>query len=143
MKYNIRLFNFELDWEWVNKELPIFQVEDTSGMVVMRGNESVGAMIMDNWTNNSVQAHFIVKDPMLLRTEFLAVCFDYVFNIKGRKVIYALVPADNEKAIKLNIHFGATEKCRFEEAYADGVDYIVMELKKENCKYLHKISEAA
>lgn len=135
---NIRPLNGELDWGWINKMLPIFQVEDTSGMVVMDKNEPVGAMIMDNWTNNSVQAHFILKNPMVLRTGFLEICFDYIFNVRGRKVVYALIPSNNVKSIKITIHMGATEKCRFEEAYADGVDYIVMELRKENCKYLEE-----
>ena len=140
---NIRPLNGELDWGWINKMLPIFQVEDTSGMVVMDGNEPVGAMIMDNWTRNSVQAHFISKNSIMLRHGFLEICFDYIFNECGKKVMYALVPGDNEKSLKITRHMGATEKCRFEEAYADGVDYVIMELRKENCKYLPKMEEAA
>ena len=143
MNVTMRPFNFELDWVWINEALPIQQVEDTSGMVALSDNKPVGAMVMDNWTKNSVQAHFYLKNSIVLRSGFLEYCFDYVFNECGKKVMYALIPGNNEKAIKVNEHMGATEKCRFEEAFEDGVDYVIMELKRENCKYLVPREEAA
>ena len=53
-----------------------------------------------------------------------------------------MVPGDNEKALKFNEHLGFTIKMRLEDAWDDGVDYVVMELKKENCPYLSKIEAA-
>ena len=41
------------------------------------------------------------------------------------------------------MHLGFTEKLRLEDAWADGVDYVVMELKKENCRYLPQEEAAA
>jgi RimJ/RimL family protein N-acetyltransferase len=50
--------------------------------------------------------------------------------------MYGLVPANNEKALRLNKKMGFTEAIRLKEAYTAGVDYVLMELRKENCKYL-------
>jgi len=132
----MRPLSGELDWGWINRALPIMQVEDTSGLVAISDNKPVGALILDNWTETSVQGHFYIKDPMVLRSDFLEYCCDYVFNVRDRKALYALVPGNNEKALKLDVHMGFTEKCRFEGAFAEGVDYVIMELKRENCKYL-------
>ena len=78
----------------------------------------------------------MLTDPMLLKHGFLEECHDFIFNHSGREVVYGMVPASNEKALKLNAHMGFTEKVRLDGAFAPGVDYIVMELRKENAKYL-------
>ena len=59
----------------------------------------------------------------------------YVFTQAGRLKMLGYVPADNEKALKLNKHLGFTELVRIEDGYKLGVDYVLMELKRENCPY--------
>ena len=144
MRLEFRRFVGSADWGFVQKMLPVFRVEDTTGLMAidMDTNTTVGFCIMDNFTNNSVQAHFFIAKTMVLKHGFLEACFDIMFNACGKKLIYGQVPSDNEKALKLNAHMGFTEKCRLTDAYADGVDYVILELKKENCKYLPK-EEAA
>lgn len=138
MNLYIRMFHGPTDWGWVNQQIPILRVEDTTGIVGIDydKNETVAACVMDNWTHNSVQCHFMCTNPIALRHDFLQTCFGYIFDEMGKKFIYGLVPGDNEKALKLNKHMGFTEKARLEDAFADGVDYVIMELKRENCKYL-------
>lgn len=144
MNLYFRAFHGPSDWGWVNEQVPILQVEDTSGIIAidLDKNETVGACITDNWTRNSVQCHFMISSPMVLRHGFIEECFDFIFNHCDRRYIYGFVPSDNEKALKLNAHMGFTEILRLPEAFADGVDYVVMECTRANCKYLPK-TEAA
>ena len=138
MKIFFRELHGPNDWGWINSQVEILQSEDTTGITAidLDTNNTVGACVMDNWTANSVQVHFMVDTPMVLRHGFLEECFDFMFNHKGVKYLYGLVPGDNEKALKLNKHMGFTERLRLPEAFADGVDYVVMELTRDNCKYL-------
>lgn len=140
-----RSFNGDTDWAWVMKQVPILRVEDTGGIVAFNAEngELLAACIWDNWTRNSVQCHFMVTDMAALKHGFVEEIADFVFNKQGKKFIYGMVPGDNEKAIKLNEHIGFTVKTRLEDAWADGVDYVVMELRKENCPYLSKIKKVA
>ena len=140
MKLEFRAFHGPSDWGWVNKQVGILRVEDTSGIMAIDSEKdtTVGAAIFDNWTANSVQTHFMVSSPLVLKRGFMQEVYDYVFQHKKMLYMYGLVPGDNEKAIKLNKHMGWTERTRLPEAYAPGIDYILMELKKENCKYLGK-----
>ena len=134
------------DWGWINQQVPILQVEDTCGIVMidLDKNETVAACVLDNITPNSVQAHFMISTPLALRHGFLEECFDYIFNVEDKKFIFGMVPGDNEKALKFNKHLGFVERVRLPEAFKDGVDYVVMELAKENCKYLpDTVKEAA
>ena len=61
---------------------------------------------------------------------------DYIFNTKGMQTIYGWVPADNEKAVRLNTHMGWSIKAIFDDGYMPGVDFLLMELKKADCKHL-------
>jgi hypothetical protein len=132
------------DWDWVLNINAINRCEDTRGIVAVDidADKPVAACVMDNWTSNSVQAHFMIETPIVLRHGFLEECMDFVFNFADRKKMYGIIPASNEKIVKLTKHMGFTEKTRLEEAYAPGVDYVVMELKKENCKYLPEAKAA-
>jgi len=145
MKMYVRAFHGATDWGWVNQQVPIVQCSDTCGIMAidLDKNETVGAMILDNFTHNSVQTHFMISSSIVLKHGFLEECYDYVFNIEGKKFMYGMVPGDNEAAIKLNKKMGWTEKVRLTEAFKPGVDYVVMELKKENCRYLNVLGAAA
>ncbi len=127
------------DWPWINRQVGIIQCEDTQGIVAVDadlGYERVGACVLDNITPTSVQAHFMITSPMVLRHRFLQTCFSHVFNRLGKTVMYGLVPANNEKALRLNKKMGFTEAIRLKGAYTADVDYVLMELRKENCRYL-------
>ena len=65
-----RSFNGAEDWTWVNKQVGIQRVEDTGGIMASKNGETLGACIMDNWTANSVQCHFMLKHPMVLKYGF-------------------------------------------------------------------------
>jgi len=138
MNLQVRPFHGPTDWGWVNSILPIMQVEDTSGLIAFDGDtgERFGACILDNWTHNSVQGHFLISAPRVLKYGFLELCADYIFNFMARKVLYAFVPANNEKALKLDARIGFTEVFRMPDGFTDGVDYVVLQLLKENCTVL-------
>ena len=138
MNVEFRNFHGPSDWGWINQQVGIVRAGDTTGIMAidLDKNETIGAAIMDNWTGNSVQCHFMLTNPMVLRHGFLQCCFDFMFNSAGVARVYGLVPGSNEKAIKFNKHIGFTVKTRLEEAYEVGVDYLLVEMKKENCTFI-------
>jgi hypothetical protein len=138
-------FNFRRDWKWVNKQVPVLHSEDTIGIMAVDTfkRSPVGACIMDNWTNNSVQCHFMLTTPLVLKHGFLEECFGFIFKNQNVNFVYGLVPSDNEKALKFNKHMGFTEKTRLEGAYDVGVDYVLMQLKRADCRFIPQLAEAA
>lgn len=138
MNVAFRNFNGQQDWAWINEQLPILRVEDTGGLIAYNKdtNERIGVCIWDNWTNNSVQCHLMINHIAALRHGFIELIADYVFNKKKKKFIYGFIPSNRPKALKINRHIGFTEMVNLKDGFADGVDYIVMQLKAENCPYL-------
>jgi RimJ/RimL family protein N-acetyltransferase len=127
------------DWAWINARLPIHRCEDTGGIVAVDSvsRETLAMCVFDNKTQNSVQVHLVIDKPLVLKHGFMHCCCEVMFNVLGVSRLYGLVPANNEKAVKLNTHLGFTVKAVLDEAYAVGVDYLVMEWKRENCSFLH------
>ena len=62
--------------------------------------------------------------------------FNYAFNIANRGVIIGCTPADNKKALKFNANMGFEEQTRIKDGYAEGVDFVITQLRKENCKFI-------
>lgn len=144
MNIGFRSFNGEIDWAWVCEQVPILRVEDTGGLVAF--DEDTGklqaACMWDNWTKTTVQVHLIIVNKFVLKKGFLEEVADYLFNHCNRKAIYGFVPSDNIKALRLNSHLGYTVKAILEDGIDEGIDYIMLELKRENCKYLPKETSA-
>jgi len=124
-------------WLWFNSKLPVLAVEDSCGFLALSDSgDYIGGCVLDNWTDTSVQGHFLIENPLIIRSKFLHVIGTYIFEERGKKLAYALIPGDNEKALKFNSHIGFTEVARLKGAFKEGVDCVILELKKENCVYL-------
>jgi len=125
-------------WGWFNSKLPILSVEDTCGLIAVddKSGTYVGGCVMDNWTETSVQGHFLMDSPMVFRNRFFHLCATYIFEERGKRIVYAQVPGDNVKSLKFFTHIGFTEEARLKDAYNEGVDCVILEIRKENCMYL-------
>lgn len=128
------------DWDWINDRVAIQRCEDTGGIMAVDEitGKTLAAVVFDNKTQNSIQVHMVIDKPMVFRHGFMNCVCDVLFNVLGVTRLYGLVPANNEKAVKLNKHLGFTVKATLEEAYEIGVDYLIMEWKRENCKFLRE-----
>ncbi len=62
--------------------------------------------------------------------------FNYVFNTCDKGVVIGVTPSNNEQALKFNAHLGLTEIYRIKDGYDVGIDYVVQQLRKENCRYI-------
>ncbi len=127
------------DWPWVQQHQDTLVLTgNTCGIIAVDLNthEKVAACIMDTWTANSVHIHQILLKPMVLRYHFLECLFNYMFIARDVGIVYGVVPSDNPKSIKLAKHFGFTELMVLKDAWAVGVDKVMLELKRENCRYI-------
>ena len=145
MNISFRAFHGPSDWGFVQQHVQILRSEDTNGVMAvdLDTNETVGATIFDNWTENGVIAHIVITKPMLLRHGFLEECFDYAFNFCNRRIMLGIVKSDNIKAQKLDEHIGFKEVYRIVDGFSDGVDTIYYEIRKEDCRWLPPVEQGA
>jgi RimJ/RimL family protein N-acetyltransferase len=138
MNVEMRFFNGPEDWPWFTQYNPIKRCEDTGGIVAWNPEtgERLAACITDNWRPNSVQCHTVIRNRMVLRRGFLEHCFNFMFNVGKVSKIYAFVPGTNRRAVKLNKKLGFTVKTTLDDAFAVGIDLLLMELTRENCRFI-------
>ena len=110
--------------------------EDTRGIVAVKDGEPVAIAVFDSWSFNSCRIHIWIEDAFVLKHGFAEEVFNFVFNGSERTKIIGLTPSDNDKALKFITHIGFEELFRIEDGYKIGVDYVVTEMKKENCRYI-------
>lgn len=80
---------------------------------------------------------------MVLRWGLLKWAFRLVFVYNNRNLVTGLTPADNEKALRFNKHIGFREVYRVPEGYKPGVDYVLQEMTKAECRWLDLPAERA
>jgi hypothetical protein len=145
MNIQFRAFVGKHDWGWCQQQVQILRSEDTQGIMAIDidKNETIGAVIFDNFSPNSVQAHLIITKPMLLRHGFLQEAFDFAFNVCDRKMMIGIVKSDNAEAQKLDKHIGFVEQYRLKDGHADGIDLIYYTLHRDFCRFLPEVKKEA
>lgn len=97
----------------------------------------LAGVIFDDYNGCIVNAHIsIIERPS---REWYVVIFDYCFNRLGVKKIVGQVTSSNEKAQRLDEHFGFTEEARIRD-YSDDGDLIMYTMTKDQCRVLNNPS---
>ena len=74
----------------------------------------------------------------MIRRGFLQMAAKAIFVHGGRHVIIGLTPANNGKALEFNRRIGWKEVYRVRDGYAFGIDYVIHEMRREECRWLSK-----
>ena len=137
-------FTFNAHGKWIKNTIQCVFCDDTNGIVALRDGKPVAACICDNWTDTSVNVHFVIEDKMVLRHGLFEEFAYWVYITCGRDLMIGNVAADNVKALKLDKHIGFQELARIPDAYKQGVDVVLLTLHRKDCKYLpEELREAA
>ncbi len=141
MNIYYRRLNREIDWRWFNLHLPIIECQDSQGIVAIDADTElpVAAVIVDNVTETSVQAHFMVTTPMVMRHGFLEEGCAYVFEGLKKQTMFAYVLENNEASLSITEKIGFEVVCHLENSFSEGVGYIVKRLEKEQCNFLPEV----
>jgi hypothetical protein len=113
-------------------------VNDTQGIVAYddKTGAIAGIVIMDSWTASGCQTHFAIDNPICIRRGFFREVAYHIHVVCGRKYIFGLIPANNEKAHKFDLKMGFKEVARVPDGFAEGVDYIVVRMSREENRWL-------
>ena len=138
-----RALDLPHDLELLKNKAQCSWCEDTKGIVAERDGEVVAVYVFDNWSHNSVQCHQWVGDPLVFKAGLHKVAAQYIFGDCDRGIMVGLVPANNDKARRLNEHYGFREAYRLPDGYEVGIDYIVYVMRAEDCPYWKPAEEDA
>ena len=133
------------EWQWFKDRTSVLHCEDTQGILAYNEQGIIqAAAIFDSFSPDGCNVHWAIENPMVMRHKFLQEIALHLFVTCGRKRIFGLVAATNEKALKFDKHVGMREIARIPHAMGEGIDYIVMTMTKAECRWLpEELREAA
>lgn len=123
-------------WEWIYGHIRPILTEGTKGVFAKRDGEFVAGTIFDNWTSTSAQIHVVVTDPIVFKHQYIQECMNYFFNTADREILIGITPSNNKRALKFNRHVGLKELFRIRDGFMFGVDLVVQELRKDDCRWI-------
>ncbi len=127
---------FPDQWEWFNKRAPVLQCEDTQGLVVYRTGVIQAMAIFDSFSQSACNVHWVIDNPTVLKYGFFnEICYHAFIN-RDKQRIFGLVPSSNVKSLKLAAHIGMEKVAYIPDAINMGVGYVIMCMKRENCRWL-------
>jgi hypothetical protein len=104
----------------------------------MRGVRNAGAMVIyDGWTPNSVQCHIFSSGPrFILDKVFVREVFTYPFIQCDKGILYTVTPESSRESLSLSKALGFREVFRQKDGWEVGVDMVVKEMRRNDCRYL-------
>lgn len=101
-----------------------------------------GVVGFDEWTPNSVRAHMAVDTPIAWRS-LVGPAFRYPFEECGKTLILAVVNSDNTRSTNLVREFGFREVHRVSNGWSNGVDLLMFQMHRDECRFLSRERKAA
>lgn len=132
------------EWLWLQLKAGVIACQDSQGIVALDDTGAIAAIcVADSFTTDACQVHFAIDRPLVIKYGFLHEIARHLFITCNRKRIFGLVPSDNAKALKLDTHIGFREVARVPDGYAEGVDYVVLRMDRDNCRWIEHYQQRA
>lgn len=93
--------------------------------------------VYDRWSETDCSVHLASdRSRRWMTREFLAAGFYYPFVTCGLRRMTGLVAADNEEALRLDMHMGWRPEGRLRHACPDGGDLILLGMLRSECRFI-------
>jgi hypothetical protein len=126
------------EWGWIHRRSKPFRCEDSIGIVALDDHtrEIYAIAVFDSFLADSCCMHIAIDNPMVIRRGFLTEIARYLFVNCERKRVFGYVPSSNRRSLRFARHAGWAEVSRVPDAVAEGVDYVVFRMDRDNCRWL-------
>jgi RimJ/RimL family protein N-acetyltransferase len=103
----------------------------------LRDDRLLGGLVYQAYTGveGSISVHMASFDPRWANRYFLWVGFHYPFEQLHCKKMFAQVPANNAKALSIDLKLGFKEEIRVPGVFPDA-DLIVLSMSRDQCPWL-------
>lgn len=124
---------------WAAKQLGLGFFSDARAIGWGAADDIRAVAVYERWTGTDCSVHLISDQrPGWLSRRFIAAGFTYPFVVGGLRRMTGLVPASNNRALRLNQHFGFRIEGALRRGADDGGDMIVMGMLREECPFIGK-----
>lgn len=131
------------DLEWLAQRTGWVFTQNARGVAAFdRLGRTRGVVGFDEWTPNSVRAHMAVAAPIVWRT-LARPAFSYPFVECNKALLLAVVNSDNARSVQLVRRFGFREVHAVKDGWERGVDLLMFQMHRDECRWLRPERKAA
>lgn len=132
----IRALDIERDWLDIKQKLDISLTTETGGMVLEDKGKIVAASVFDTWTFSTVTMHMMAHSyRAVVESKFAEEVFNYIFTTCDYKHMLGAIAGDNTASLRMAKRYGFEEIHRVEEGFNEGIDLVLIKLKREDCPF--------
>lgn len=102
----------------------------------VEGEELYGGVLLNGYTGASINTHMAGFRQAWSNRDHLWVVFDYCFNQLGCKKVFGQIPANNQRALEVDLKLGFKIEARIQDVFPGGEDLIVVSMSREDCRWL-------
>ena len=94
-----------------------------------------GMVGYSGWTDTAVVMHIALDNPAALR-HLVQPGFSYPFIMANRFISLVIVNSNNPRSMNLCEHLGYREVYRVKDGFQVGVDQVLYEMRRDECRWL-------
>jgi RimJ/RimL family protein N-acetyltransferase len=120
---------------WIAERAKMFIAPNFRAIEAVDNGRILGMVGYDSWTDNACNMH-VALDSRYATRPLLREAFKVVFDRLGKGVVFGAVRSDNPHALDFDKRLGFRELTVLRDAHAKGVHIHVLEMRRENCRWL-------
>jgi len=107
------------------------------GISLISENRILAVAGYDRWTDNCVEMHIWAD---FLIPGFVRAAFEYPFIQAGKGLVIGVIAGNNVAALSFTQRLGFEVKYVIKDGNAVGVDLVLQEMRKENCRWIRRLN---
>lgn len=123
-------------WAFINARTGCQWSSDFRAIGIVRDDCLKAVIAYNGFTGRMCFMHSAIDDPSVINRTFVRAIFEYPFVQLGLSHVVALVEEDNQRALDIDKRCGFRETHRLEGAAMNGGDLIVLEMRRNDCRWI-------
>jgi len=125
-------------YQWIAERAGLFIGPAFRAIEAIDDSGRIHGMVgYDGWTDNAAHMHVALAHPAAAR-HLLGPAFRIPFAELGKGLVIATVLSTNARSLALMPGLGFVEKCRIRDGQKVGVDIVLFEMRREQCRWLSR-----
>jgi len=120
--------------QWLTSRAKLTLSPSLRAIEAVEGDRILGMVGYDDWMDNACSIHLAVDAPIAIR-RLVGPAFRVPFVELGLGTLVAKVLSTNTRSLQLIKHFGFREIARGRDWIRPGIDLVISELRREDCKW--------
>ena len=120
---------------WITERTGVRFTDGARGIEYHAGNRTLAMVGFDEWALNSVTVHMAADSAMAVRA-LIRPAFAYAFWECHKGVLIGKIADNNYRSKRLTEWLGFTKAYAIKDGWDRHVDFLIYEMRRENCRWL-------